>query len=245
MKTILKRLFIKVRKTGPIKNYVFYALGEIILIVLSLLLALQLNELNQKRKNNRLRQSYYKSLVEDYQTDLEQIRMAQKSFQNELDRIDEFGRRLNSSLATDDTLVNIARNEFNPNIPPFVTYTTTTTETLKETGHLELLGNEILRQMNSLKALHQEQESYQNITLESHARLLENYLSNYPLKNGVITKGTLHEKLWDNIDVKDLTLEFNGLLTISRSILVNATSYYQKIANDTEQSIALLKAKIQ
>lgn len=245
MRTILKKIFDGVENAKPLKNYVFYALGEMVLIVLSLLLALQLNELNQKSKNSKLRQSYYKSLIEDYQSDLKQIMIVKNAFQKELKQIDKFGQRLNSPLATQDTLIEIVRREFNPNIPPFVSYTATTFETLKETGNVELLGNDVLQLINVLQKLHEEQKAYQHISLESHARLLENYLNNYPLKKGVINSGSLHEKLWSKIETKNLLLEFNGLLTITRSTLMNAMFYYEKIYNKTENIREILKAKIE
>ena len=243
MRTILNRILKKGYGTTSLKKYLLYALGEVVLIVLSLLLALQLNELNQRRQDNSLRESYYELLVKDYESDLEKIQIAQKSFQKELEQINDYGRRLTNPLATNDTLIKIARNEFNPNIPPFVSYTTTALETLKETGDMELLGNDVLQQVNVLQTLQEEQKSYQKITLESHARLLEEYLSDYPLKNGLVNNGGLHETLWSNTDAKKLLLEFNGLLTITRSALMNGTFYYTKIEAETKKSIELLKNK--
>lgn len=243
MRTVLKKIITKVKSKKSFKSYFLYALGEIVLIVLSLLLALQLNELNKQRQNNNLRSSFYKLLIADYKTDIEQIQIAEKSFQKELDNIDGLGQRLNSSLATTDTLIKIARNEFNPNIPPFVSYKTTTLETLKEAGYLELIDDEILREIYALQILQDEQNFYQTLTLESHARLLEKYINNYPLKNGVVNKGILYEELWSEIEPKNLLLEFNGLLTITRSTLINGSFYYKKISKETEKLIEFIESK--
>lgn len=218
-----------------------YALGEMLLIVLSLLLALQLNQLNQKSADNKLRITYYQMLIEDYQTDLQQLQLAQNNFQNELNVIVNFSNRLNSTLATQDTLIHIARNEFNPNIPPFVRYTSTTIETITQTGHLNLIDNQIIQQINLLQTLQNEQLTYQNITLESQARLLENYLSNYPLYRGEINQGQLYESLWENINTHQLLLDFNALLTITRSAFNNALFYYEKIEEETIKLINLIE----
>ena len=51
------------------KNYVSYAIGEIFLVVLGILIALQINNWNENRKERKLEQDYYCRLKEDLQQD--------------------------------------------------------------------------------------------------------------------------------------------------------------------------------
>jgi len=68
MSTFLK----KISKLGLMKHsfkkYLLYAIGEIVLIVFSLLLALQINQLYQNRQDKKLQATYYQMLIEDFQT---------------------------------------------------------------------------------------------------------------------------------------------------------------------------------
>ncbi len=57
-------------KTG---KYLKYALGEILLVMIGILLALQVNNWNQERKNNSLKKSYLKNLKVDLKKDLENL----------------------------------------------------------------------------------------------------------------------------------------------------------------------------
>jgi len=57
-------------KTG---KYLKYAIGEIILVVLGILIALQINNWNEQNKANELEAEYYCRLLEDVQQDKEQI----------------------------------------------------------------------------------------------------------------------------------------------------------------------------
>ena len=53
-------------KTG---KYLKYAIGEIVLVVVGILIALQINTWNEQKKNNKQAQRYLKSLKEDIQED--------------------------------------------------------------------------------------------------------------------------------------------------------------------------------
>ena len=57
-------------KTG---KYLKYAIGEIVLVVIGILIALQLNDWNDSRKQLKLENEYYCRLLEDVKLDKEQI----------------------------------------------------------------------------------------------------------------------------------------------------------------------------
>lgn len=241
MRTSLRRFMDNYSKVNSLRKYLFYALGEIALIVFSLFLAFQLNDLNDRNNEKKLRETYTRLLIKDYQTDLEQIRAARSQFLREIQLIDSYGIRLGRHYGSQDTIIKIVGYEYNPNVPPFVRYNNTTLETLKETGHLELISSKALKQINTVQLLQTEQQLYQKTMLDSHTRLLESYLGNYPLKNGVLNEGQLYTLLWEGIDSRDLLLEFNALITTTRSVLTNATFYYDKIEVETTKAIELLQ----
>ena len=57
-------------KTG---SYFKYAIGEIVLVVIGILIALQINNWNEQRKANALEAEYYCRLLEDLEQDKDQI----------------------------------------------------------------------------------------------------------------------------------------------------------------------------
>ncbi|WP_024481111.1 hypothetical protein [Cellulophaga baltica] len=68
------KLFRKLRRNlialGKVKSYIVYAFGEIVLIVIGILIAWKIGDLNEIRKNNIVEQKVYESLNEELNTNL-------------------------------------------------------------------------------------------------------------------------------------------------------------------------------
>jgi hypothetical protein len=82
------KFFRKIRynliETGKTGKYLKYAIGEIVLVVIGILIALQINNSNEQRKENKLEAEYYCRLFEDAQQDLEQVNQFIKSSEDRL-----------------------------------------------------------------------------------------------------------------------------------------------------------------
>jgi hypothetical protein len=81
MITFLRRVRKGVFEEGRIGNYLIYALGEIVLVVIGILIALQINNWNEERKARRLENVYYCKLLEDVRQD--QVLLNSLSVENE------------------------------------------------------------------------------------------------------------------------------------------------------------------
>lgn len=67
-----------------VRNYLLYAIGEIILVVIGILIALQVNDWNEARRLKKLEISYYENLLVDLQKDsVEYVRKAENAERNE------------------------------------------------------------------------------------------------------------------------------------------------------------------
>jgi len=126
-------------KTG---KYLKYAIGEIVLVVIGILIALQINNANENRKTNIIRQNYYQLMLVDLNYEKEYVK-------SQIDR-------LNGSIASYETYIEYAKN---PNLKPieivnalakvhaffaYFTFNTKSIETLESTGDIKLIP-EIIR----------------------------------------------------------------------------------------------------
>jgi hypothetical protein len=58
---------------AKVGQYLKYAIGEIVLVVIGILIALSINNWNEKRKNNSLKESYIENLIIDLDKDIENL----------------------------------------------------------------------------------------------------------------------------------------------------------------------------
>jgi hypothetical protein len=73
MTKLFRRLRESMLKEGKIRTYLGYAVGEIILVVIGILLALQINNWNEERKDRQQEMVYYGKMLEDINQDLSSL----------------------------------------------------------------------------------------------------------------------------------------------------------------------------
>ncbi|MDR5590981.1 DUF6090 family protein [Christiangramia sp. SM2212] len=125
-------------------RYLIYAIGEIILVVIGILIALQVNNWNESRKTAKAEQGYLKSLKSDFYIDIK----AQDSIIDILNvkianldslttEVKKFGENINYNKA-------LAHYSYAFGFPEFVS-NDHTLETLKSNGNVEAVSDENLR----------------------------------------------------------------------------------------------------
>lgn len=151
-------LFRKIRRKLADENqflkYFRYALGEIFLVVVGILIALQINNWNEERKSNKLQQYYLKSLKNSIRQDTASINFRLTHIDQTLDIIDSV-----TKITPDSTnqkfiahlIPRIYMSTFNIKIE------TSTIDDLKSTGNLSLIKNKSLSEL--LLAYYKELES--------------------------------------------------------------------------------------
>ena len=69
MLTFLRRIRQNLIKNGKSTKYLKYAIGEILLVVIGILIALQINNWNEQRKNRKTEKNLYKTLIQNLEND--------------------------------------------------------------------------------------------------------------------------------------------------------------------------------
>ncbi|MDR9416708.1 MAG: DUF6090 family protein, partial [Gracilimonas sp.] len=94
-RTIRKKLI----EEDNIRTYLLYAIGEILLVVIGILIALQVNNWNETRKNKQLEQTYYENLIRDLKSQLNDIQIQVNSEENVQAAVEEIIQSLNTDFA--------------------------------------------------------------------------------------------------------------------------------------------------
>jgi len=90
------KFFRRIRQRLLIENklskYLFYAIGEIILVVIGILIALQINNWNQKDNEQNTIKEYAISLIQDLEEDLVMINEIHLQSDEIINRIDSLNK---------------------------------------------------------------------------------------------------------------------------------------------------------
>ena len=231
-------------KTG---KYFKYAIGEIVLVVIGILIALQINNFNEQRKDSEKEQVVLKQLKEDYETDLNQLRqkMAMRdgivlSALNVLKAID-----YPDKIVRDSLIINLAKIDNDPTFDPIE-------NDLISSGNLRLIKNEKLKRLLSnwssdVIALQELEAIWTNKIVQQYEPLLSKLgitrdVTDYWV-NSHNQSGLLDENSYVNETVIGSSKNSSSILEIinNRDIEGNVSEAisYNKLANT--QSVALVK----
>ncbi|WP_104736414.1 DUF6090 family protein [Hanstruepera ponticola] len=208
----IRQSLIMENKTG---KYFKYAIGEIILVVIGILIALQINNWNEGRKNSYMLGQYTNNLIEDLRKDSLDLSQRIKGIKADSMLLSSFEKRVSNSTKPLDTILKIARYDYGYYIWIKGDYNNDTYEVLNSTGDIGLFSSDII---NDLNALHNLQES----ALDANAHTLESYLANIhtyaqkypvPFQSNLIANGTIAaDIIWEQISTRDHATEFNALV---------------------------------
>lgn len=130
-----------------IGRYLAYAVGEILLIVIGILIAVELSNLNEQRRAVDLERAYLARIASEVRSNIAMFSADRETASAAQRVIERFSASLNNSSATDAELVKATIDYFKtgwlfPNFNP----TTTTFDDLEATGNLQVIRNNPTRQ---------------------------------------------------------------------------------------------------
>ena len=103
--------FRKIRKSlidsSSARKYLVYAIGEIALVVIGILIALQINNWNQTRLDEQIETQVLRKLVRDLESDHLQFKQIDSIYQNQINVWIERKNLFRQQLLSDDDILNI------------------------------------------------------------------------------------------------------------------------------------------
>lgn len=143
MTKIFRKIRYDLMNQNKTTRYFKYAIGEIILVVIGILIALQINNWNENRKDKVLEQDFYCKLLEDFELDIENINKLKAEAQYKIEKSKQLLLDLQEKNKSIDYLINtyiqaLRTNAFSPSKVAI--------QDITSSGKLNLLKNETLKQ---------------------------------------------------------------------------------------------------
>ncbi|AVR45386.1 hypothetical protein C7S20_08945 [Christiangramia fulva] len=227
----------KLVEQNKVRNYVLYAVGEIFLVVIGILIALQVNNWNEGRKQNIEKDLIMQSLVTDLKMDTLVIHKTLNSLQHDTTEVVGFIKRMSSSGVTIDTLIQIARFEYNPKINVAVAFNDNTFKSLLSSGDLNILDKWMQDEILQLNALHQENVSRTELNVGAYVNQVISYERMYPLGDygNINPNSILANAIWDEAQFEELGRFLNALISIRYITDMYAINQLKTIEKKTEE----------
>jgi len=180
------------------------------------LIALYLNDLKDQKNEMVLKNYYIQALKTDLEQDQILINEVIDSLQSQLAIIDDQISRIYSSSATLDTLVKIARYEFQ-DYSFVMTYNDNSIKSLVSTGNLNLFETDFSELLLDLDKKHREEGEFSESLSSMYRDRQNEYFLRYTRPYKDLPEDNLIDRiLWNDIDEKDFTGKFRGLLFMKR-----------------------------
>ena len=213
-------------KTG---KYFKYAIGEIILVVFGILIALQINNWNENKKILKDLDLIKQSLISELNKDQESINKELDLLNEDIAKLDNYFKRISSPLINKDTLVKIYNIEFNPIIYGAIKFNNSTINTLKASGYLSKLDKSIQEDLFKILEM---KENYFTIhsDIANYVDVLTLNGNNYPRSIEPLEKNSkLNKAIWKKVEFEELGGYMNNVFGVKHVISRDARESLQKI----------------
>ncbi len=143
----------KLLSENKFSNYLIYAIGEIILVVIGILIALQINNWNEKRKEKAKTQAFYIQLLDDLKEDKAYAQFIIKKFESQRAAYNSYLKQFDTNGVTRSKMY---KDLLSLNSESYaINFNMSTLESLQNSGEIVLLPPGL---RNSLLELKRSQE---------------------------------------------------------------------------------------
>jgi len=245
------KFFRKIRQRLLTENtfskYLLYAIGEIILVVIGILIALQINNWKEHKQKEAQIKNALVALRNDLIQDTLLIR-ERLPFIKEQHQLNESLRtRVAKPRATLDTLLQIMRYEFNPNWSDQIIYNVNAYYSLNQTGLIESLSDAL---KTNIKNFYNKKFFLKNRvekTTSDYREKITSYVDTYTFGSTPIhDQGPLIDSLvWEHVDSSHLAATFQGISNFKRILFAETQQELEYSLANSKNLIKQLDLYIQ
>lgn len=224
-------------------KYVFYAIGEIALVMIGILLALQVNDWNENKKNKTTIKNNTVLLIESLVADSIYIVNRKIAIQKELAVVNDIKKRATMPNVKIDTLIKIARSEYQAFVASVNFNNQTAFNTAVVSGEINLYDKELIQEIYSIYKYQERVHLAYDSSFQRYLEALRDYRRRYTF-NGpatIIPKGPLYDKIWGAIDEVDFIVKFNTMAGSKLLVYSQIGDNIDKVQNSINELLPKLR----
>ena len=128
-------------------KYFKYAIGEIVLVVIGILIALQINTWNEQRKSNEVLRNYYSQILQDLKKDYSLTSTRIHSLETNIKIYKEFKENFQNQTTPKAALMGTDKLT---SLPQFIDFNSNTIKTMSTTGDIKLIPEKLRNKLIDL-----------------------------------------------------------------------------------------------
>jgi hypothetical protein len=209
----------KLLSENKLSKYLIYAIGKIILVVIGILIALQINNWNEEHKINNIRTQKLSQIESDLRADVISLEEGILIKEKEIATLKNYRYRLAQSNASIDTLNKIVNTEFAGGVRiGFSGFNNITYNSMVQSGELGILPDDLVKDLSNLNIQQQKSVNSFNDHWEIYLKQSQTFQANYPVKGKphIIGDGPLSDYLREQRDDKNFIVSFNEVFIAKR-----------------------------
>ena len=232
----------KLAAEQKILAYLRYAIGEILLVVIGILIAVQVNNWNEGRKESIQKNLLIQSIVSDLKLDTLMLNQTLKILKEDTTQVFGFINRMSDSKVTLDTLVQIVRFEFDPRLHVNAAFNDNTFKSLLSTGSLNILDKWMQDELLHIIEMHEANISRTQLNSGAYVSQVTAFARKYPLSDygNISPDSKLADAIWQKAEFEELGVYLNALLSIRNVTNLYAINQLNDIQKKTNEFLVRL-----
>ena len=239
---LFRKIRFKLISQDILKKYLMYALGEILLVVIGILIAMQVNNWNENRKNETAKDIIIESIKEDLTSDVIYLNSYIQQTNLEYSTLVSDRIRISQKGFTKDSLIQYAKQDIDVFMTNFIGFNNNAYTSFKTSGNANLIGDPLKKELYELSILQVKVEeiykSYRDFYFESIRKLSDKYPVPTPFT--FMKEGDMSAIIWDNIDEKDLALQINSWGTAKANFYSSNIADFTEVLEKTESILEMM-----
>ena len=242
------KFFRKIRQNLLMENktrkYFKYAIGEIVLVVIGILIALQINTWNEQLKKSKLKNEYVASLVNDLTKDTIQLNSRlslNKQMIKDLALIKD--DITNGNIKTIEGFITLFTSIKGGGVRLINTYNTNSFNLLISSGNIDLLNKQLREDIMELNRLQKFQKEITTSNRDFFFNFMERISMKYPDLNNPFNTESINKLLWKGINLDELPRDITSYLGQREYTIVRYIELTQNVLSQTEKVLKQLKVR--
>ncbi|WP_455170477.1 DUF6090 family protein [Aegicerativicinus sediminis] len=227
-------------------KYLKYAVGEIVLVVIGILIALQINNWNEVKKLEAKTQEYYVQLLDDLNKDVSFAHQIIGKFNNYLNDLTTYTNSYyqDSVITPEEAYKQISEL---PVLSTSFTFNSSTIETLQNSGDISLIPSEIRNRLIDLKRQQELTIIRANYTNEGKNAIIQNLnplLGSTTLINRLKHQPKMKEFLKIDENLREVLLVYEGVHRWKSVSEQESVSNFQDMLKEIDTIMRLINTEL-